>query len=33
MVELATTVLFYLPAAVLLGWIQRRIVGPSRGDF
>ena len=33
MSELAMTVLFYLPAVVILGGIHRGLVGPMRGDF
>ena len=31
--ELAMTVFFYLPAAIFLGLVHRRLVGPRRGDF
>jgi len=31
--EIAVSVLFYIPAAIVLGWIHRRIVGPLRRDF
>ncbi len=31
--ELAMTVLFYLPAVVLLGAVHRRLVGPLRSEF
>jgi rod shape-determining protein MreD len=31
--ELAMSVFFYLPAAMLLGLIHRRLVGPLRSDF
>lgn len=32
-VEITVTVLFYIPAAAVLGWIHRRFVGPLRRDF
>jgi len=31
--ELAISVFFYLPAAVVLGFVHRRLVGPLRSDF
>lgn len=31
--ELAMSVFFYLPAAMFLGFIHRRVVGPLRSDF
>ncbi len=31
--ELAMTVFFYLPGAVFLGLVHRRLVGPLRSDF
>ena len=31
--ELAMSVLFYLPAVVLLGAVHRRLVGPLRSEF
>jgi hypothetical protein len=31
--ELAMSVLFYLPAVVMLGAIHRRFVGASRSEF
>lgn len=33
LVELAMTVLFYIPAVFVLGIVQRRLVGPYRSDF
>ena len=33
MVELAMTVLFYIPALFALGVVHRRLVGPYRSDF
>lgn len=33
LVELAMTVLFYIPAVVVIGVIHRRVVGPYRSDF
>jgi rod shape-determining protein MreD len=30
--ELAMTVLFYVPTALVLGWLHHRLVGASRGD-
>lgn len=32
-VEITVSVLFYIPAAVVLGWIHRRFVGPLRSDI
>lgn len=32
-VEIAVSILFYIPAAVALGFVHRRLVGPLRGDF
>jgi rod shape-determining protein MreD len=32
-VEIAISVVFYIPVAVILGVIHRRLVGPLRGDF
>jgi rod shape-determining protein MreD len=32
-VEITISVLFYIPAAAVLGWIHRRFVGPLRSDF
>jgi rod shape-determining protein MreD len=31
--ELAMSVIFYIPTAMFLGMIQRRLVGPLRSDF
>jgi rod shape-determining protein MreD len=31
--ELAMTVLFYVPAALVAGWLHHRLVGASRGDI
>ncbi len=31
--ELAMTVLFYVPTALVIGWIHHRLVGASRGDI
>ncbi len=31
--ELAVTVLFYIPAAYIIGMIHHRLVGASRGDI
>ncbi len=31
--ELAMTVLFYAPAALVTGWLHHRLVGASRGDI
>jgi hypothetical protein len=31
--ELAVTVLFYIPGALVVGVIHRRLVGPLRSDF
>jgi hypothetical protein len=31
--ELAMTVLFYVPTALVVGWLHRRLVGASRGDI
>ena len=31
--EIAVSVLFYIPAAIVLGWLHRHIVGPLRRDF
>jgi rod shape-determining protein MreD len=31
-VEIAVSVLFYIPGAVLLGWVHRHFVGPLRSD-
>jgi rod shape-determining protein MreD len=33
MVEIAVSVIFYIPVALILGVIHRRLVGPLRGDF
>lgn len=33
MVELALTVLFYIPAVFVIGIVHRRLVGPYRSDF
>ena len=32
-VELAMTVLFYVPTALVVGWLHHRLVGASRGDI
>ena len=32
-VELAMTVLFYAPTALVAGWLHHRVVGASRGDI
>lgn len=32
-VEITVSVLFYIPAAFVLGWIHRRFVGPLRSDI
>lgn len=32
-VEITVSILFYIPAAIFLGWIHRRLVGPLRSDF
>jgi rod shape-determining protein MreD len=32
-VEIAVSVIFYIPVALMLGVIHRRLVGPLRGDF
>ena len=32
-VEIAVSVLFYVPAAIVLGFIHRRFVGPLRSEF
>jgi len=32
-VEIAVSVLFYVPAAMVLGFIHRNLVGPLRSDF
>jgi rod shape-determining protein MreD len=32
-VEIAVSVLFYVPAAIALGFIHRRLVGPQRSEF
>ena len=32
-VEITVSVLFYIPAAVVLGWMHRRFVGPMRSDI
>jgi hypothetical protein len=32
-VEIAISVVFYIPVALILGVIHRRLVGPLRGDF
>jgi len=32
-VEITVSVLFYIPAAIVLGWIHRRFVGPLRSDI
>jgi rod shape-determining protein MreD len=31
--ELAMTVLFYAPTALVVGWLHHRVVGASRGDI
>ena len=31
--ELAMTVLFYVPTALVVAWLHRRLVGASRGDI
>ena len=31
--ELAMTVLFYVPTALVAGWVHHRMVGASRGDI
>jgi rod shape-determining protein MreD len=31
--ELAMTVLFYVPTALVVGWVHRRLVGALRGDI
>ncbi|MBW8707920.1 MAG: hypothetical protein JF627_01385 [Alphaproteobacteria bacterium] len=31
--ELAMTVLFYVPTALVVGWLHHRMVGASRGDI
>lgn len=31
--ELAMTVLFYVPTALVVGWLHHRLVGASRGDI
>ncbi|MGN6516154.1 MAG: hypothetical protein ACTHLR_09985, partial [Rhizomicrobium sp.] len=33
LIEIAVSVVFYIPVALLLGLIHRRLVGPLRGDF
>ena len=33
LVELAMTVLFYIPAVFVMGIVHRRVVGPYRSDF
>jgi rod shape-determining protein MreD len=33
LVELAMTVLFYIPAVFVIGVVHRRVVGPYRSDF
>lgn len=33
LVEITVSVLFYIPAAIVLGWIHRRFVGPLRSDI
>ena len=33
LVQIAITVLFYVPGAALLNWMHRRLVGPLRSDF
>lgn len=33
LLQLGMTVLIYIPAVILLGWIHRRFVGPYRSDF
>ena len=33
LIELAATVIFYIPAIFVLGVVQRRLVGPYRSDF
>ena len=30
--ELVMTVLFYVPATLVVGWLHHRLVGASRGD-
>ena len=32
-VEITVSVLFYVPAAFILGWIHRRFVGALRSDI
>lgn len=32
-VEITVSVLFYIPTAVVLGWLHRRLVGPLRSDI
>lgn len=32
-VEITVSVLFYIPTAIVLGWIHRRFVGPLRSEF
>lgn len=32
-VEITVSILFYIPVAVVLGWIHRRLVGPLRSDI
>ena len=31
--ELVITIIFYAPTALLMGWLQRRLVGPLRSDI
>jgi rod shape-determining protein MreD len=33
LLQLAMTVLFYIPGVILLGFVHRRLVGPYRSDF
>ena len=33
LVEIAVSVIFYIPIAVLLGWVHRHLVGPLRSDL
>jgi hypothetical protein len=30
--ELAMTVIFYVPTALVVGWVHHKLVGASRGD-
>ena len=32
LIEIAVSVAFYIPVAVVLSWVHRRLVGPLRGD-